>query len=528
MPSRKRKTNKSAAAHAKEKNKRGFFLEDISPLKIFYVSLSLLILTSIWHFQAQLSIIGDNAQFLTLAESLVKGRGYEYANFPYPAPSTKYPFGYPFLLAPLFLLFNYHTFIGYKILTLLLTWGSLYLVYKLFENENPLLSNIVVLLTALNLLILEYSSLILSEIPYLFFSLWGLVLFQKWEKNQNIRNFLVALLIISIAYYMRSIGIVFGGALLLYFAVRREIKLLLIGIAVLIVLALPWNIWTQMHGGSSYFQILTSKNPYSPYLGTVSASDMVQRAFFNFKGYFFSYIPEVYLPGFINFTKKLPQGQSIFLGILLIVPLLVGYIVRLVRNRSLMEFYLLGYMGTLLLWPEVWLTNRFLVGIVPFIIFYFLLGFREIPILLKWQSSISKPLLQFVFLILLIPTLWGQLNFQNTQTIYTPDWKNYFAAAEWVKNNTSPETIVACRKPYLFYIRSTRKTVKFKLSRKAEEIINDFRKKNVDVLIYDGFFWSGTTRRYLGPVIRKYPNRFAVLKEYKNPSTYVLKLNLDN
>jgi len=528
MSAQKRRSKKQKTSPKVEKSTSIFSLLEVSSKKIFYFSLSLLIFTTIGHFQAQLSTIGDNAQFLTLAESLVKGRGYEYANFPYSLPSTKYPFGYPFLLAPLFLLFNYHTFIGYKIFSLLLTWGSLYFVYKLFENEKTLLANIVILLTALNLLILEYSSLILSEIPYLFFSLWGLVLFQKWEKNRNIRSFLVALLIIGIAYYMRSIGIVFGGALLLYFAVRKEIKFLLIGSAVLVILALPWNIWTQIHGGSSYFHQLISKNPYSPYLGTVSLSDMVQRAIFNFKGYFFSYIPDVYLPDFINFTRKLSQGQSIFLGVLLIIPLLVGYFVRLVRKRSLMEFYLLGYMGTLLLWPEVWLTNRFLVGIVPFIIFYFLLGFREIPILLKWQSSISKPLLQFVFLILLIPTLWGQLNFQNAQTIYTSDWKNYFAAAEWVKNNTSPETIVACRKPYLFYIRSTRKTVKFKFSRKAEEILDDFRKKKVDILIYDGFFRFATTRRYLGPVIRKYPNRFAVLKEYQNPPTYILKLNLDN
>ena len=137
-------------------------------------------------------------------------------------------------------------------------------------------------------------------------------------------------------------------------------------------------------------------------------------------------------------------------------------------------------------------------------------------------------MLQFTFLILLIPTLWAQLNFKNPQTQYTPDWRNYFAAAEWVKANTPPETIVACRKPYLFYIRSTRKTVKFKFSKNAREIFDDFRKKKASLLIYDGFFWSGTTRRYLGPVIRKYPARFAVLKEYQNPPTYILKLNLQN
>ena len=54
----------------------------------------------VWTFDSKLSLSGDNAEFITLARSLAQGEGLSYINSPDPRPSTKFPFGFPLLLAP--------------------------------------------------------------------------------------------------------------------------------------------------------------------------------------------------------------------------------------------------------------------------------------------------------------------------------------------------------------------------------------------------------------------------------------------
>ena len=58
-------------------------------------------LLGIWTFDAKLSLSGDNAEFITLARSMAQGEGLSHINSPDPKPATKYPFGFPLLLAPL-------------------------------------------------------------------------------------------------------------------------------------------------------------------------------------------------------------------------------------------------------------------------------------------------------------------------------------------------------------------------------------------------------------------------------------------
>ena len=58
------------------------------------------VLLSLWTFDAKLSLSGDNTEFVTLARSMAAGDGLTYTNLPEPRTATKYPFGFPLLLAP--------------------------------------------------------------------------------------------------------------------------------------------------------------------------------------------------------------------------------------------------------------------------------------------------------------------------------------------------------------------------------------------------------------------------------------------
>ena len=54
-----------------------------------------------WSFDEKLSLSGDNAEFITLARSITQGEGLSYINDANPKAATKYPFGFPLMLAPL-------------------------------------------------------------------------------------------------------------------------------------------------------------------------------------------------------------------------------------------------------------------------------------------------------------------------------------------------------------------------------------------------------------------------------------------
>ena len=68
-------------------------------MPLFIVAATFLL--GVWTFDAKLSLSGDNAEFIALAHSLAQGEGLLHINSPDPQPATKYPFGFPLLLAPM-------------------------------------------------------------------------------------------------------------------------------------------------------------------------------------------------------------------------------------------------------------------------------------------------------------------------------------------------------------------------------------------------------------------------------------------
>ena len=67
------------------------------PLLVIAASL----VVGVWTFDPKLSLSGDNAEYIILARSLAQGEGLTHINSPDPGPATKFPFGFPLLLAPL-------------------------------------------------------------------------------------------------------------------------------------------------------------------------------------------------------------------------------------------------------------------------------------------------------------------------------------------------------------------------------------------------------------------------------------------
>ncbi len=483
--------------------------------------LGLYFLLGLAHFQTELSTIGDNAQFVVLAKALATGEGFREINSPLQPIHRKFPIGFPALLAIFYPFFHLNP-LGYKIVVFLFSILGMGLIYRWFEDEPAVFLFPLLLLLVLNLKIHEYNSLILSEVPFLTFVVLGFVLFREWERRKKHLHFIFALLSFGVAYYLRSAGLVLFPAVIIYLLIRKNYRLVIEGALFAALLVAPWQIWLSTHGGSSYLNQLLMKNPYSPALGKISLAELfTQRLPNNAISYFLTFFPETILPVFKQYQGQQPTLFGL-LGFLLSGAVLSGFLLNFWKRWDLKGWYFLGTLGTIALWPEVWASERFIFGIIPLILFYFLYAIHRLSRKLAGKGS-PHAFFNFTVATYLVLLLLLHLNFRNPQTIYYSDWQNYRQCARWIKTHTPTEAVVSCRKPYLAYLWSNRRTVGIPRTSNDREVYRRFETNRVTHIIYDLFFWSATTRRYLTPVIQSHRKDFKIVYALKQPDTFVLE-----
>ncbi len=336
---------------------------------LFLAILFLYLFVGITHFQEETSTIGDNAEFLVLAKALADGEGYRAINFPSPTKHTKYPPAFPLILAVLYPFFKLN-FMGYKIVIFLLSLFILLIIFLWPEEHLHRVYLATLLFTALNLKIHEYNSLILSEIPFLLSAMAGIYFFRMFEVKQKSYYFILSLISIILAFYIRSIGITLFLALILVLLKKRNTKYLLYTLCCAFLVIAAWQMWVSAAGGSSYLKQLWMSNPYSPELGLISVQDLFTRRLAgNLQLYFSCYFPEIILPIFKSAPQNLRLPYQI-LGLILSGLIVSGFILDFWKKWDVKGWYFLGTVGVILLWPEVWASERFLFGIIPLILYY--------------------------------------------------------------------------------------------------------------------------------------------------------------
>jgi hypothetical protein len=109
--------------------------------------------------------------------------------------------------------------------------GSLLILIGLWKklSGNSALALTACLLAVFNANIMEYSTIMMSEIPYLFFSvlaLWGLVHMEQSAKTNTglLKNKYLWITIFSVvvSYYIRTAGLSLVGGALLYLLLKKR------------------------------------------------------------------------------------------------------------------------------------------------------------------------------------------------------------------------------------------------------------------------------------------------------------------
>ncbi len=478
-------------------------------------------------FDKKLDLNGDNAYYYVLGKALFTGEGYVNIATVDKVPNNHFPPGYPFLISLLMHFSDSVVFL--KMMNGLLLLMSLLIIYFLFRQltGNLKIAFVGTLLLTLNVHFLQYGTMMMSEIPFIFFTMLGILFFYKMDDEKNIfrkPSLYIVLLSLIASYYIRSTGLALLGGVLLYLAIRKRWKPFAFLFSGFTLAALPWIIRSQKLGGSSYIKPLVMINPYRPELGNASFGDYFNRLLDNFSRYITREIPNAALPFYsVDYLEKISLMEWI-LGLTLLAISVYGFYLFWKKGLFIL-FYLAGTFAILLLWPEVWRGVRFVLPVTPFLLLSIIIGIYYL-----FNHLISNLNFRFNILVLALAGIAFIGPIKSLHDIAVKDhyktWKNYFQTANYFKREKIQNVVVVCRKPMLYHLESGTYTVNFAYLDDEQEMLDDLKAKNASYVVLDNLGYRQTFQ-YLFPVIRENPDKFEIVLALQDPDTFLFKFNPD-
>ena len=379
--------------------------------------------------------------------------------------------------------------------------------------------------TALNAHVLYYGTIMMSEVPFLFFTavaLYGAMRIDLDRAPWRDGWFWATLAALVLTVYVRSIGVAAVFGLVAYFAWhRRWLHMLLMG-GLSVAAVVPWQLRSAALGSSGYLKPLLMVNPYQPDLGQATLGDFGARVLSNLGRYVTAELPAVLLPiAERGFNSRVALTGA--LGVMLVAAVLAGTW-RLRSLRTLVAAYLVGTFGILLVWPDVWTGIRFVLGVAPLLTalaLWGVLGALEAAASRLGRPRALSPLWLLPLLLLAGPPI--QALHERAQQPYPPDWANYFRLAEWAKENTPEDAVISVRKEELFYLFADRHVTRFLYTEDTDAVLAGLDAAGTDYVVFASLGFGQPTR-YLGPAIQSRPDRFPLVARLPNPETYVFQM----
>ena len=343
--------------------------------------------------------LGDNIYYYVLGQSLANGEGYVNTYSAKKEFHDQFPPGYPYIISlaskfgssDLVFIKKLNGFFLFLSIVLLLL-----IVYQFTSNVH--LAFIVGMFSMLNFQLLYYAGIVMSEIPFLFFSLACIFVLIKIDFTKavlkNWQFFVMAILVVA-TYYVRNLGLALFISTLSFLLIKKYWMYAFTFAAIFLGLVSPWTIRNNNLESSGYIGKIWLKNIYRPEEGLMNLSDWFVRITDNAIRYITIEIPS----SMLNYNDLIDYQQPVSIGDwligLLLIAVMVFGLLRLKKFSVFIFCYIIATMGILLLWPEVWRGPRFMIGILPLFIFLFVFGVSEVIVGLV-KNAISNKVLVYL------------------------------------------------------------------------------------------------------------------------------------
>jgi len=435
------------------------------------------------------------------------------------------------MLAPLVTVFG-RNFVLLKLLSVAFTAGAVLLFCRYARRgRDPLAWFTLALAFAVSPGVIDYSRWMLSEAPFLFFTLLALWQLDEDRGSERMgRPFWLGLAAAVIGFYVRSIGaLLLAGASLAYL-VRREWRKFFVHGAAGAGLTVPWLVRNRLASDSAtpYLEEFLLGNVYVPEAGFLGVGGMVVRFFENLVLYGTRELPRALVGSDSAWAGTTPV---VMIALVVCGLALYGLVRALRRGPAAADCYFILACLAIMLFQRSVNDVRYLVPLIPLVLLYAADGATALGRVSKGSLPPRFPAIVTATLAALAVGSQAARIPANVQMIaryhagdpyagFHPAWATFFDAAEWVKSNTPADAVVTVRKPRLFHVLADRRASIFPFSSQADTVLRAVR--DTDYVVLDAA--KPETVRYLMPALQGSLEDFALVHGTREPATLVLRV----
>ncbi len=461
---------------------------------------------------------GDNAAYISLANSLASEGSYVESWHPGAPPHTKYPPLYPTVLA-LMMLLGAKTWGAFKVASMLFTGLAVAACFLMVRKaRGPRAAVAVSALFAVAPALLFSAQWILADPLFMVLTLACLWLLTP-DPDVSTSSLALGLVAATAAYFTRSAGLPLLVAVVVWLTLQRRWRPLA---AFAGLFAVPGLLW-QLRTGADYVSEFWLVNPYAPDLGRAGPMELLGRVAENLWTYTTDYVPAG-----LTGLDGLAAGV---IGVLLAALALAGWLRRIRAGPQVSEIFFFLYVGLIVVWPAAWSGDRFALPILPLLLLY--AGESVALMARKWRAReeeapwlpwLGRAAVVAAAAAFLVPAgkAWYQraeragqcravLETVGPMGCYLGVVAEFHAMALWAGRNLPDGSVVLSRKPRLFHVFSGLPSVTYPFTTDGRSLLTEADSMDVGYLVRGN--WDTTGRLYVDPVLSASPDRFCVVAQ---------------
>jgi hypothetical protein len=399
----------------------------------------------------------DFAQYIHQAKNIIEHipqseTGYIYNKEFFIGPPA-YPIGFPLLLSPVYAVFGNNIHIFNLYISAFLFLLAMLMFHFLRQNFNTLIAALIVLIYIYNPSTLNCKTEIMSDIPFAFFLLLCIVLFQSF-KPFNILKSCVLSALVALLISIRNVGLVFVMAVIMDMLFqlikdRKEIRqrnynyqniiycvIIAVGgfIGYMFLNKFLFNIGGEGLFSYSYFSDFAQLK--HTILNNLNYNLIQLRIYFEQFNDEWNFLSVVIGAFFFTFT-------------------ILGMFKKMMEKLGFIELVVLFYFVAIVLFPFSNYGFRFLIPMFTFLFYFFILGIKSLEI--NWRIN-KNILVVLIAILVLFSYKTGISNIFQNQSFITagPQEEESQDVFAFINNNTPNDARFNFVKPRALALYSNR------------------------------------------------------------------------
>ncbi len=360
-------------------------------------------------------LIKDDAWYVLSAKALASGQGYTLINLPSPGTLAFYPPAFPWLLSLVVRFspqFPQNLWL-LKSVSIVAVLGIGIAAYRYFTRERelpPSLALGIAVLTVINpAMAFLATSTVMSECVFTLSQLLTIIVIERYVRAEGSGRAWIYLLsgaaLASFTFLTRSVAIGLIAAIVIYLLKERLVRAAVIFAVVVVMCVGPWMLYARRHAptaaqlieqnGQNFVYSYTSqfwqKHAGDFTAGTISIGDLPDRIGKNVGLIMGQDIGMMIADLLYRDSRESGQNSSILKEESAFSPssclslAISGYLTVARKKITLAEIVVLLSLIITVIWP--WEPFRFILPLLPFMVFYLLMGVGAIYHLSqRWQS----------------------------------------------------------------------------------------------------------------------------------------------